>query len=384
MVEQRRGRWLGKVLGGVRPTSEDHRPTTFELFFDLVYVFAATQVTGYMAHEHSGHGVVQGLLLLALLWWTWSAYAWLGNQARVDEGVLRVGMAVAMAAIFVVALTIPEAWHDAPGGLDGPLVLVGAYLLVRCVHFVLYTVAATGDRELRHQLAISSAPLLASAALLVPGALLGGWIQTLLFAGALLVDWGGVYLTAREGSWRLRSARYWTERHGLFIILALGESVVAIGAGAAQKAISAPLLLAAVLGVAAAVGLWWLYFDVASLAAEHRMLEAQGQAGPGGLHLWALPDRRRHRAHRPGRRGRAGPRGGGQAVGRLLCGGAVRRGGVVPGRVSGVQAAHARRAGSPAASDGRRAPGRAASRDRPPAAGRAGRPGAHPGRAGHV
>jgi low temperature requirement protein LtrA len=94
-----------------------------------------------MAHEHSGHGVVQGMLLLALLWWTWSAYAWLGNQARADEGVLRAGMAVAMAAIFVVALTIPEAWHDAPGGLDGPLVLVGAYLLVRCVHFALYAVA---------------------------------------------------------------------------------------------------------------------------------------------------------------------------------------------------------------------------------------------------
>jgi low temperature requirement protein LtrA len=126
MVEQRQGR----VLGGVRPTGEDDRVTTFELFFDLVYVFAATQVTGYMAHAHSGHGVVQGLLLLALLWWTWSAYAWLGNQARADEGVLRAGMAVAMAAIFVVALTIPEAWQDAPGGLDGPLVLVGAYLEV--------------------------------------------------------------------------------------------------------------------------------------------------------------------------------------------------------------------------------------------------------------
>ena len=108
--------------------------TTFELFFDLVYVFAATQVTGYMALEHNGHGVLQGLLLLALLWWTWSAYAWLGNEARADEGLVRVAMAVAMAAIFVVALTIPEAWQDAPGGLDGPLVLVGAYLPVRCAH----------------------------------------------------------------------------------------------------------------------------------------------------------------------------------------------------------------------------------------------------------
>ena len=122
----------------------------------------------------------------------WSAYAWLGNQARADAGVLRAGMAVAMAAVFVVALTIPEAWQDAPGGLDGPLVLVGAYLVVRCVHLTLYTVAAAGDHELRRQLAITWAPLLASAALLIAGALLGGWTQTLLFAGALLAPLAGL------------------------------------------------------------------------------------------------------------------------------------------------------------------------------------------------
>jgi hypothetical protein len=104
-----------------------------------------TQVTGYMAAEHSAHGVLQGLLLLTLLWWTWSGYTWLGNQARADEGVLRAGMVVAMAAMFVIALTIPEAWRDAPGGLNGPLVLVGAYLLVRAVHLTVDAVAATGD-----------------------------------------------------------------------------------------------------------------------------------------------------------------------------------------------------------------------------------------------
>jgi low temperature requirement protein LtrA len=146
------------------------------------------------------------------------------------------------------------------------------------MHLVLYAVAATGDAGLRHQLVITCGPLLAGAALLVPGALLGGSTQTLLFSAALLVDWGGIYLTSRRGSWRLHSVAHLTERHGLFIILAIGESVVAIGVGAAQKPISAPLLLVAVLGVAAAVGLWWLYFDVASLAAEHRLLEVHGQA----------------------------------------------------------------------------------------------------------
>lgn len=95
MVEHRQAPRLGRVLGGVRPTSEDHRATTFELLFDLVYVFALTQVARYMAHAHSAHGVLQGLILLALLWWTWSAYTWLGNQAQADEGLLRAAMAVA-------------------------------------------------------------------------------------------------------------------------------------------------------------------------------------------------------------------------------------------------------------------------------------------------
>jgi low temperature requirement protein LtrA len=231
-----------------------------------------------MAHAHSAQGVLQGLLLLVLLWWTWSGYTWLGNQARADEGLLRAAMAAAMAGMFVVALTIPEAWHDAPGGLDGPLVLVGAFLLVRFLHLTVYAVAATGDPGLRRQVAISWLPTLAGGALLVTGALLGGSAQTLLFAGALLVDWVPIYLTSRGGNWRVHSPAHWSERHGLFIILALGESVVAIGVGAAAQPISGPLLVGAVLGVAAAVCLWWLYFDVVSLAAEHRLVEAQGQA----------------------------------------------------------------------------------------------------------
>ena len=118
----------------------------------------------------------------------------------------------------------------------------------------------------------------ASTMFTFPSVLAGGQVQTLFFAGALVVDWGGIYLTSREGNWRIRSAPHWTERHGLFIILAIGESVVAIGVGAAGQPISAPLLAAAVLGIAAALCLWWLYFDLVSRAAEHRLRDAQGQA----------------------------------------------------------------------------------------------------------
>ena len=120
-----------RTVPRVQPVSADHRATTFELLFDLVYVFAATQVTAFMAHEHTAIGVVRGLLVLGLLWWTWAAYAWLGNQGRADEGLLRATMAVATVAMFIVALTVPEAWDDAPGGLNGPLVMVCAYLVVR-------------------------------------------------------------------------------------------------------------------------------------------------------------------------------------------------------------------------------------------------------------
>jgi low temperature requirement protein LtrA len=257
--------------------AEEHRVTTFELFFDLVYVFALTQVTAYMAHAHSATGVLQGLLLLALIWWSWSAYAWLGNQARADLGLVRAGMSVAMAGVFVVALAIPEAWHDLPGGLDGPLVLAGAYLFVRCVHLVLYSLLARGDQALRRQVAVSWPPVLAGGALLLTGATLGGTTQTWLFAAAIAVDWGPVYFSSLRGQWRIHSAEYFSERYELFIIIAIGESLTALGVGAAQHPVSVPLLAAAVLGVATAVGLWWLYFDMVTHIVRHRLHQASGQ-----------------------------------------------------------------------------------------------------------
>jgi low temperature requirement protein LtrA len=105
-------------------------------------------------------------------------------------------------------------------------VLVCAYLLVRALHLSAYAVAARGDPGLRRQLWITLVPLLLGGALMVPGALLGGWAQTILFAAALAADWTGVYITSPGGGWRIHSAGHWTERHGNFIILAIGESVV--------------------------------------------------------------------------------------------------------------------------------------------------------------
>jgi low temperature requirement protein LtrA len=262
----------GPALPRIRIAGDGHRATQFELLFDLVFVFAITQVTGFVHETHTAVGVLQGLIVLGLLWWAWSSYTWLGNQAHADLGLIRGGMLAAMVAVFVVALTIPEAWHDVPGGLPSPTVLVAAYLVIRVVHEALYFLAAGDDTVLRHQVVLNLVPLSAGGALLVLGALAEDGARTALWAAALVVDWVATYVTSlRGGGWRINSVEHWVERHGLVVIIALGESVVAIGEGASGTHVDWRLLLGASLGLLVATALWWLYFDVSAGAAERAL-----------------------------------------------------------------------------------------------------------------
>lgn len=265
-------------LRGIRVSAETHRVTTFELFFDLVFVFAVTQVTVFMASQHSALGVLQGLVILTLIWWSWVAYSWLANQTHADEGIVRIGMTVAMIAMFGVALTIPEAFSDLDGGLFGPLVLAICYVIVRLVHAVLYIISAGDDVELRKQVMRTSFAWAVGAGLIVVGAVIGGEYEVWWWLAAIVVDAVLTYATSAGGNWRLPSPAHWTERHGLIVILALGESIVAIGVGAAELPISAPILIGAALGVLLSVGLWWLYFDWIALAAEHILSKLTGIA----------------------------------------------------------------------------------------------------------
>jgi low temperature requirement protein LtrA len=262
----------------VRATAAGHRVTTLELFFDLVFVFAFTQVTALVAHDLSAVGVLRGVVLFGLLWWAWCSYAWLGNHARADEGVLRGALVVAMGAMLVVAITIPQAWSDSSdgsGGISAPVALAIALAVVRSQHLIVYAIAAKGDTGLLRQLAVTAVPVGAAAILLVTGALLGGTSQTILWVLALAVDYSGIYLAGVEG-WRVPAPSHFAERHGLIIIVALGESIVAIGVGVAQFPLSWTIILGSVLGLGVAVAMWWLYFDVTALVAERRLHEAQG------------------------------------------------------------------------------------------------------------
>lgn len=255
--------------------NEGDRVTTLELFFDLVFVYAITQTVNVMG-EDGLDSLVQALLIIGVLWWIWVGYAWLGNLVRADEGFIRFGLLAAMAVSFVVAVTIPEAFDDFEGGISGPLVFAGCYAVARAIHFAMFWVCSAGDPGLRRQLVRWALPSLGGIGVLVAAAFVeNDWWQIALWTLALAIDLGGTLLNGMAG-WRLRSAVHFAERHSLIIIVALGESIVAVGLGVVALPISWPIILALVLGIATAGALWWIYFDVTALLAEHALSRSRG------------------------------------------------------------------------------------------------------------
>lgn len=250
--------------------------TTLELFFDLVFVFALTQITALMADEPTGTGLLRGTLLIAVVWWCWVGYSWTSNLVKADEGLARVTLLVAMAAMFLVALAIPEAFKDLPGGLHGPTVFAFCYLVLRATHLGLFWLISGDDPGLRRQIGKFAPTMIGGTALLLLAANTSGTAQLLLWLAAVVADYGGTLVIGARG-WRLNSARHFAERHGLIVIVALGESIVAIGVGVTHLAISWPIVIAAILGLAVSASLWWAYFDTAALLGEHALTSAQGE-----------------------------------------------------------------------------------------------------------
>jgi low temperature requirement protein LtrA len=236
-----------------------------ELFFDLVFVLALTQCTALMAEEPTWRGLAKGLLILGVLWWSWVGYAWLTSVVDPEEGVVRFAIFAAMAALLVVALCVPEAFSDLA------LLFACAYGVVRIAHIVLFIVASRDEPELRRSVIGLAIGTGTGVGLLIGASFADEELQGALWALALLLDMGEPYVFGSEG-WKL-SPKHFAERHGLIIIIALGESIVAIGVGS-EAGVDAGVVAAAVLGIAAASALWWLYFDVVALVAERRLSNA--------------------------------------------------------------------------------------------------------------
>ncbi len=248
-----------------RTADADERVTPLELFFDLVFVFAVTQVTQVIADEPDWHGLAKGLVLLSLIWWAWAAYAWLTNAVDTARDGVRLVLFGAMIAMFVVALTMPRAFDDRA------LLFGLAYATVRMAHVVLFGV---GTREASvKQAARALAPSVTLASALVLGAsLLDGAAQGAVFVVAVVIDYAGGGRGIER--WTLHPG-YFAERHGLVVILAFGESIVATGIGAQATPLGAGEVAAAALAIALAAALWWAYFDVVALVAERRLRQAE-------------------------------------------------------------------------------------------------------------
>ena len=237
-----------------------------ELFFDLVFVLALTQCTALMADEPTWTGVGKGMLILGVLWWAWVGYAWLTSVVEPEETLVRFAIFGAMAAMLVVSLSIPQAFGD------WGLLFAVAYAIVRLGQIALFALASRDDPRLRHSLITGLAwSTVVGSGLLVAAAFADGALQGALWTLALAIDLAGPLLFGVEG-WRLEPGHF-AERHGLIIIIALGESIVAIGVGA-EFGLDAGVVTAAVLGVAIAAALWWLYFDIVALVAERRLVNA--------------------------------------------------------------------------------------------------------------
>jgi low temperature requirement protein LtrA len=245
---------------------EGERVKPLELFFDLVFVLAITQCTTLMYEQASWEGLGEGVLVLALLWWAWTGYAWLTSVVDPEEGGVRIALFAAMGALLLAALAVPEAFGER--ALEFAL----AYCAVRAGHIALFLIASRDDPGLRHAVSGLAAGTAVGCALLVGGSFLDpGW-QALVWTLALTLDMLEPYVASPAG-WRL-VPEHFAERHGLIMIVALGESIVVLGVGA-EVGLTLGVAAAAVLGVALVSELWWVYFDIVAIANVRRLVRAE-------------------------------------------------------------------------------------------------------------
>ncbi len=245
---------------------EGETVTPLELFFDLVFVLALTQCTALMADEPTWEGLAKGLLVLGVLWWSWVGYAWLTSVVDPEEDAVRLVMFVAMAALLVAGLCVPGAFDDSA------LIFALAYAVVRIAHIFLFMLASRDDPLFRKSVVGLACSTAIGTGLLVGASFADGGLQGGLWAVALALDAGGPYFFGAEG-WKL-VPHHFAERHALILIIALGESIVAIGVGADEK-VDAGIVLAAAIGTGVAATQWWLYFDVVYHVAARRLGESE-------------------------------------------------------------------------------------------------------------
>ena len=247
----------------------ERRTSPVELLWDLVFVFAVTQVTTLIVNDLTWPGFGHGLLVLALVWWAWSAFVWAANAEEEESRALHAILLAGMLLVFVAGLALPSAF-------SGKATLFAVcYTAVRLLHLGMYAHAARAGNASWSAINSFAFTVVLGMTLIVVGSFLPqGW-QVATWTVALLIDYAGPAWLTRE---RLRGLQqvavaHFAERYGLFVIISLGESIVAIGLGSDAHTINARLVITAALGLVTTVGLWWTYFDRFAAVAEERLRE---------------------------------------------------------------------------------------------------------------
>jgi low temperature requirement protein LtrA len=259
---------VAPLVAEASETEEERKTSYLELFFDLVFVFAFTQVTALILEDTSVEGFLRSALVLAMVWWAWSAYAWMTNAIDIENSVTRLIIFAAMAAGFFMALAVPDAFQDEAGWF------AVAYFVARILNSALY---AWGSRGVPGQLAavLRLSPWFLLAALV---ALIGGFVdpdyRAWVWLASLVIDVVGT-LTVARAEWHV-SPSHFAERFGLIVIIALGESIVAIGIATVGLERDATYALSVIVAFAGVAGLWWAYFDFTAAAAARSL----GRAAP--------------------------------------------------------------------------------------------------------
>ncbi|MGA9858700.1 MAG: low temperature requirement protein A [Solirubrobacteraceae bacterium] len=247
----------------------ERRTSPVELLWDLVFVFAVTEVTTLLAHRPTWTGFGQAMLVLALVWWAWSAFVWAANAQSAGSPTLRAVLLFGTLLIFITGLALPGAF-----GAESLLFAV-AYTAVRLLHLALYVDASRRGNAGRAAIAGFAVTVGIGMVLLIAGAIAGGWVRSLLWVAAVAIDYAGPAWLTRE---RLRGLQrvavaHFAERYEAFVIICLGESIAAVGLGVAtgSRHLTPALVLSASLPVLIVVGMWWTYFDRTAEAAQRHL-----------------------------------------------------------------------------------------------------------------
>ena len=247
--------------------SDDRTTSPVELLWDLVFVFAVTQVTTLLARDLTWAGFGCGMLVLALVWWAWSAFVWAANAADERSLTMRAALLGSMVLIFVTGLAVPHAFGDAGW------IFASTYAAVRFVHLALYADASRRGNARWQSIVGFAATAGLGMALLLAGAGVHGNARIVLWAAAALIDYAGpAWLTRQRlvGLQRVAVAHF-AERYGLFVLICLGESIVGIGLAAGHHHLDGALAGVVAIGALVTAALWWTYFDRTADEAAERL-----------------------------------------------------------------------------------------------------------------